>query len=83
MGLGMSKNKTHVMRVLNISQQLINIHVKPPQGDFYRHEQQVSLRPGQDALLPKDHLRQDQVNNLRARKVIRVIYDSEVAEELV
>ena len=76
------KRKTHTQRLLNSSRQLVKIQVKPPQGDFYLHEQQVSLRPGQSTLLPKDHLRPEQIHNLQARGVLKVIYDSETAEEL-
>lgn len=77
----MSKKRTHVVRLLNISQQLLRLQVKPPAGDFFLHEQQVCLRPGQDAMLPKDHLRPEQIKNLQARGVLRVVYDSEAVAE--
>ena len=77
----MSKKNTHVVRLLNTSHQLLRLQVKPPEGDFYLHEQQVCLRPGQDAMLPKDHLRLEQIKNLQARGVLRVVYDSETVAE--
>jgi hypothetical protein len=82
-GLGMSgKRKTHTQRLLNNSKQLVRIQVKPPLGDFYLHEQQVGLRPGQTVVLPKDHLRPEQIHNLQARGVLKVVYDSETVEEM-
>ena len=78
----MSKKRTHTQRLLNNSRQLVKLQVKPPLGDFYLHEQQVSLRPGQTALLPKDHLRPEQITNLQARGILKVVYDSETAAEL-
>lgn len=77
----MSKKRTHTVRLLNTSQQLIKLQVKPPDGDFYLHEQQVSLRSGQDVLLPKDHLRPEQIKNLQARGALKMVYDSEAVEE--
>lgn len=63
-----------------MSKQVIPLQVKPPQGDFFLHEQQVWLRPGKNVLLPKDNLIQDQIRNLQASRMVKVIYDSEAAE---
>lgn len=75
------KKHAAVMRLANIGKQLIRLQVKPPQGDFYLHEQQVDLRPGGNVLLPKDHLRMDQIRNLQGRRMLRIEYDSENHEE--
>lgn len=74
----MAKKNTEVIRLFNCSRQLLKLQVRPPGGDFYLHEQQVSLRPGQTVLLPKDHLIQDQVSNLQSRGMLKVIFDSEM-----
>ena len=71
--------KTEVIRILNISKQTIRLQVKPPEGDFFLHEQQVGIAPGKFVTLPKDHLIETQINNLRANRFIKVVYDSEAA----
>ena len=76
----MAETKTPTCRVLNISKQMIALQVKPPKGDFFIHEQQVRLQPGQHALLPKTHLNQSQVENLKRTGQIKVTFDSDMAE---
>jgi hypothetical protein len=79
--MGKTKKKSHVIRVYNCSNQMIAIQVRPPGSDFYRNEQQVRIDPGQEALLPKSHLRIEQIENLQQKRMIQVIYDSEVHAE--
>lgn len=64
------------VRIYNNSKQVIPIHINPPGGDFFLNEQQVHLRPSKSVMLPKDHLRWEQISNLSARGILRVIYDS-------
>jgi len=77
----MAKTKTHVINVYNVSKQVICLQLRAPGGDFYTSEQQVRIMPGKHATLPKSYTREDQITNLCKRGTIRVIYDSEVAEE--
>lgn len=77
----MAKQKSHVVRIYNCSKQMIPLQVRAPGSDFYSNEQQVRIEPGKDALLPKSHLRDGQIKNLQARRMIKVVYDSEVREE--
>jgi len=65
--------RTATVRILNISQQIISLQVKKPGGDFFVHEQQVRLNPNQHVLLPKNHLNESQIGNLRKSRMIRVI----------
>lgn len=74
------KQKAQYIRIYNSSKQMIPIQVRPPKGDFYTSEQQVFINPGKDVLLPKSHIIDDQVSNLQARKMIKVVYDSETKE---
>lgn len=78
----MAKNKTPVVRIYNRSKQLVPLQVRAPGSDFFTNEQQVRIPAGQDVLLPKTHLRQDQIENLCKRGIIKVVYDSDEAEEL-
>lgn len=71
--------KSHVIRIYNSSKQLISLQVRSPNGDFYTSEQQVRIIPNQSVVLPKSHVRQDQIDNLQKRGMIRVVYDSEAA----
>lgn len=73
--------KTAVIRVYNNSKQLIQLQVRAPGSDFFTNEQQVRIPPGGDVLLPKSHLRQDQVENLQKRGFIKIVYDSQVSEQ--
>ena len=77
----MAKKQTHVIRIYNSSKQMIPIQVKPPAGDFYLHEQQIQLYPGRDVTLPKDHVIEDQISNLKSKAFIQVTYDSSTLEE--
>lgn len=77
----MAAQKSHVLRIYNNSRQMIPIQARAPGSDFFTGEQQVRIAPGKDVLLPKSHLRKDQVENLQKRGLIKVLYDSELAEE--
>lgn len=77
----MAKNKSHVIRVYNSSNQMIPLQARAPGTDFFTSEQQVRIGPGRDVLLPKSHLRMDQIDNLQKRGMIKVVYDSENAED--
>ena len=72
-----SRSKSAVVRVYNCSSQMIALQVRPPNSDFYRNEQQVRINSGQDALLPKSHLRMEQLENLQKKRMIQIVYDSE------
>jgi len=67
---------TRIVRVFNSCKQMIPLQMRPPGTSFYRYEQQIRLNPGQHALLPLDHLREDQLENLQKRGFIKIIYDS-------
>lgn len=71
------QRRSESIRLYNRGKQMLPIQVCPPKGDFYLHEQQVRLAPGKSVLLPKDHLRMEQVTNLAARGLLKVTYDSE------
>lgn len=78
----MAKSKTPTIRIYNSSKQLIALQVRAPGSDFFTNEQQVRLPAGEDVLLPKTHLLQAQIDNLRKRGFIKVVYDSQAVEEL-
>ncbi len=79
----MAKIKDGVLRIYNSSKQMIPIQVKPPGGDFYTSEQQIRLAPGKDVVLPKSHLRMAQIDNLKRRRMLKVVYDSDTADEVI
>ena len=76
-----SKAKSHVVRIYNNSKQMIPLQVRAPGSDFYTSEQQVRLSPGEDVLLPKSHLRLEQIENLQKRGMLKIVFDSETVEE--
>lgn len=71
-----ARKRTEVIRIYNKGKQVIPLQVKPPKGDFYLHEQQIHLRPGKSVLLPKEHVRMDQVTNLTAKGMLKTTFDS-------
>lgn len=78
----MSKaKKSHVIRIYNNSNQLIQLQMRAPGGDFFTNESQVRINPGRDVLLPKSHVRQDQVENLTKKGFIKILHDSEVVAD--
>ena len=64
--------KREYVEIMNISKQMIPLQVKPPGGDFYIEEQQIRLRPGKSAVVPKDHLLWSQIENCKARGQLKV-----------
>jgi hypothetical protein len=68
------------VRIYNKSKQTVSLQVCPPNGDFYRAEQQAHIAPGKSATLPKDHLRWEQVDNLKQKQMLIVTYDSEAKQ---
>lgn len=77
----MAKSKTRVVRLYNSSKQMIPLQVRAPGSEFYTGESQVRLDPGKDVSLPYDHLRHEQIDNLKRRGMIKVLYDSQTAED--
>lgn len=75
------KMKSHVVRIYNCSRQMIPLQLRPPGSDFFNNEQQVRIAPSKDVLLPKSYLRWDQVKNLQAKRMLKVVYDSEAQQE--
>lgn len=73
--------KTEIVKIYNCSTQLVQLQLRVPGGDFYTDEQQVRILPGKEAELPKNHLREDQIANLKARRMIKVTYDSEASRQ--
>lgn len=74
------KVKSHVVRLYNSSKQMIPIQVKAPGADFFS-QQQVRIEPGKSVLLAKSHLLMEQIENLQKRRMLKILHDSEVADE--
>ena len=77
----MAKNKKTSVRVYNSSNQMIPLQVRVPNTDFYTNEQQIRILPGSSVLLPKDHMMEDQLKNLKSRGMIKVLYDSDNSQK--
>ena len=73
--------KSHVVRIYNNSKQLIQLQLRAPGGDFFTSETQARIAPGRDVLLPKSHLRKDQIENLTKKGFIKILHDSEAVAE--
>lgn len=69
-----AKVEQPMTRIYNSSKQMIPIQLRPPGSDFYRSEMQVRVSPGESVLVPKSHVNEDQINNLRKRRLIRITY---------
>lgn len=69
------------VRIYNRSKQAVYLQVRNPDGEFYTGQQQVRLMPGQDVMLPKSHVMEDQIKNLRAKMMVQVTYDSDAVDD--
>lgn len=76
-----AKKRAATVRIYNCSKQMIPLQVRAPGSDFFTNEHQIRLDPGKDVALPKSHLREDQIENLRKKRMIKVIYDSEAVQQ--
>ena len=73
------RNSAEVI-ILNISKQLVNIHLRPPKGvDFYIGAQDIALKPGQTFSFKKVRLWMSQVERLQKQQKVQVISDTEKA----
>lgn len=72
--------KSATIRIMNTGKQLLQLQVRPPQGDFYQDEQQIRMLPGHVIELPKSHVLDAQIENLQKRGELKVVFDSEYAE---
>jgi hypothetical protein len=61
------------IRIYNCSSQMIPLQMRAPGGDFYGGEQQIRLLPGQDVSVPSNYAHSDQITNLKARRMIKVL----------
>jgi hypothetical protein len=67
----MSKLKSEIVTIENCSRQALKFQIRPPKSDFFLHEQQVRLSPGKRVEVPKDYLIWAQVENCKARGLIK------------
>lgn len=70
------RQRSETASIYNSSSQLLSISARPPGGDFYSTEQQIHIGPGKSATLPRNHINEEQVKNLQAKGMLRVVYSS-------
>jgi hypothetical protein len=56
---------------------MIALQMRAPGGDFYGGEQQIRLLPGQDVSVPKSYVNDHQILNLKARRMIKILSETE------
>ena len=61
------------VRIYNISDQMIPLQVKPPNGNFFTSEQQIRLAPNDHIELPKEYLLSDQIKNLKNKGFLKIL----------
>ncbi len=59
--------------VYNSSKQAVPLSLRPPGAEFFTSEQQVTLNPGKQITLIKEHVNLDQVSNLQRRGILKVL----------
>lgn len=64
---------TKLVRIINVSNQMIPIQVSAVNGDFYKDQQQIQLAPSKSIQLDEKYLVSEQVNNLRERGLLKVV----------
>lgn len=60
------------MTVLNISKQMVPLQLTEDGADFYR-QQQAHLMPGKTVTLPVRYVMKNQINNLVAKRFLKII----------
>lgn len=73
----MAKRDDATIGIYNASKQTIPLQAKPPNGDFFLHEQQIRIPKGKTVYIQSSYLLADQVKNLQAKGIIKVIYNSD------
>ncbi len=68
---------SEMIKVYNCSRQVIALQARHPGADFYT-EQQIRIAPSKQVSLLKSHINQSQIENLQSKRLIRVVYDSEI-----
>ncbi len=69
----MASSDSNVIRIINISSQMIPLQVSTVGGDFFKDQQQIQLYPNKDIQLDEKYLVSEQVNNLKERGLLKVI----------
>jgi hypothetical protein len=64
--------------VYNVSKQAIGLSARPPGSDFFRSEQQIWIGPRKTVTLPKSHVNIDQITNLCAKGMLKVMSDTSI-----
>lgn len=59
--------------IYNRSKQVIPLQARPPKGDFYLSEQQIRIMPNETVQINSAYLIEEQINNLAAKGLIKVI----------
>ena len=62
-----SKGPVKFTRISNISNQMIPIQIRRPNGDFFLEERQIRIGRGKSVVLPTDYLMPAQITNLRVK----------------
>lgn len=64
-------DRNKVVRITNVSDQVISIMAQIPNGDFYTATQQLNIFPGKSVTVFNDHLLEHQIANLKARSLLQ------------
>lgn len=67
----MSQNK-EILRITNISNQLISVQLSAIGVDFYRGQQQVHIKPNKHIEVDSKYLINGQVENLKSKSLLKV-----------
>lgn len=60
------------IKIYNASSQMIPLQLREAGANFF-HEMQVRLMPKQQVELPKSYIMEEQINNLKARGILRLV----------
>lgn len=66
----MSKNN---ITLYNKSKQMLGIMLKSPDGDFYKDQQQINLKPGETVTVPSSYTLRHQIKNLCAKNMLSIV----------
>ncbi len=66
-------SESKLLRICNVSNQMVSLQVSAAGRDFYRDQQQIHLQRNKDIQIESKYLVTDQIENLRQRGILKII----------
>lgn len=65
--------ESKLLRICNVSNQMVSLQVSSLGKDFYKNQQQIHLQKNKDIQIEDKYLVMDQIQNLKQRGLLRIV----------